>query len=280
IWNSGITEPTLTEDDMNALSAYLDAGGNLFLNGADIAYQLADPASPYYTQNSLNFFTNYLHGSYIAHQFFTLSVDGVNGDPITNGIFQMKLFGGTGANNLGVSTGKYPNEIAPGDTNAMPIFTFWYSPNKVAGIRANHLNGKVVFTVFGFETIGEDSLRNKLARRIMEWFLPATAIGGDNNPQLITQLELNQNYPNPFNPETKISYALPQNSKSQKVTLTIYNQLGQQVRMLVNESKPSGRYDVVWDGRDDSGNQVASGVYVYQIRYGEHSAARKMILMR
>jgi hypothetical protein len=56
IWNCGLTEPVLTSDDINALGFYLDMGGNLFINGADIAYQLADPTSPYYSQFTKQFF--------------------------------------------------------------------------------------------------------------------------------------------------------------------------------------------------------------------------------
>ena len=99
-WLTGLSEPGLSEDEMNALRTYLDAGGRLYLNGVDMAYQMADPTSPFYTANSLDFFNNYLHANYLTRVIFTLAVNGVSGDPITNGISQMLLVGGTGVGNL------------------------------------------------------------------------------------------------------------------------------------------------------------------------------------
>ncbi|GAB4372740.1 MAG: hypothetical protein Kow0042_16230 [Calditrichia bacterium] len=92
-----------------------------------------------------------------------------------------------------------------------------------------------------------------------------------------TAFSLEQNYPNPFNPVTTIRYQL---STASLVELTIYNLNGQKVRTLVNERKPAGNYQIQWDGRDDSGRQVASGVYLYRIRAGAFSQTKKMILMK
>ena len=279
IWNCGLTEPTLIPDEMDALRSYLDTGGRLYLNGVDMAYQLADPASPYHTANSLDFFNNYLHANYVTRIIFTLAVNGVSGDPISNGISQMLLVGGTGAGNLGGSTGKYPNQIGPNDANAMPIFTF-LGGTKVAGIRVNHSSGKIVFTTFGLEAIAQDSLRTKVMGRALDWLVAPVAINNEEGPLLIKTLQLDQNYPNPFNPGTTISYLLPVISSDRHVSLNIYNQLGQKVRALVSEDQESGKYEISWDGLDDNGLQVASGVYFYQLRYGSHKATQKMLLIR
>lgn len=244
-----------------------------------MAYQMADPSSPYYTTGSLDFFNNYLHANYVTRTIFTLAVNGVSGDPISNGISQMLLVAGTGVSNLGSSSGKYPNQVGPFDANASPIFTFLGAATKDAGIRANHSTGKVVFTTFGLETVAEDSLRTKVVDRTLEWFGAPVGIGNEP-PQLIKTLELSQNYPNPFNPETEIKFALPSEESSNRATLIIYNQLGQKVRTLVNENRQSGRYDVTWDGTNDGGVTVSSGVYYYQLKYGMHSAVKKMIYLR
>jgi len=91
------------------------------------------------------------------------------------------------------------------------------------------------------------------------------------------KFSLGQNYPNPFNPITNITYTLP---KASQVKMVIYNDLGQEVRMLVNKHQPAGRYTVQWDGRDRFGNPVPSGVYFYKLKAGNFVQNRKMILMR
>jgi hypothetical protein len=86
-----------------------------------------------------------------------------------------------------------------------------------------------------------------------------------------------QNYPNPFNPQTIIEYVLPKNTY---VRLTLYNILGQKVRTLVDEPKRAGSYEVIWDGKDDQRKEVGSGIYFYQLRAGDYTETKKMILVK
>lgn len=86
-----------------------------------------------------------------------------------------------------------------------------------------------------------------------------------------------QSSPNPFNPETEISYTLPENSY---VSLTIYNIQGQKVKRLVNEYQLAGTRKVVWDGRDENGEGVASGVYLYRIEAGPNTVTNRMVLLK
>jgi len=88
---------------------------------------------------------------------------------------------------------------------------------------------------------------------------------------------LNQNYPNPFNPICRIEYALPADCQ---VTLSIYNILGQRVRVLVDEYQSAGHKSVKWDGRDDQGKEVTSGIYFYRIQAGDFTEAKKMLLLK
>lgn len=98
-----------------------------------------------------------------------------------------------------------------------------------------------------------------------------------NQDRLPESFKLFQNYPNPFNPTSAIRYQL---KVSSKVELSVYNLLGQQIRELVNSSQPAGSYQVEWDGRDEAGKVVASGVYIYQIKAGKEQQSRRMILLR
>jgi len=88
---------------------------------------------------------------------------------------------------------------------------------------------------------------------------------------------LEQNYPNPFNPTTRIQYRLQAVSD---VELTIYNQLGQKVRTLVKELQPSGAYQIEWNGQDNMGKLVVSGVYLYRLKAGSYVQTRKMVLVQ
>jgi hypothetical protein len=92
-----------------------------------------------------------------------------------------------------------------------------------------------------------------------------------------SEFDLSQNYPNPFNPTTKIEFTL---TKSGFVTLEIYDVLGRKVRILVSEELSSGYKSVIWDGKNDDGESVASGVYFYQLKVGDFSEPKKMLLLK
>jgi len=88
---------------------------------------------------------------------------------------------------------------------------------------------------------------------------------------------LKQNFPNPFNPTTSIRFFLEQ---ANDVELTIYNLKGQQVRQLHAATLPFGEHEIVWDGRNDSGKDLASGQYMYSLRTGNDVQSKKMLLLR
>ena len=88
---------------------------------------------------------------------------------------------------------------------------------------------------------------------------------------------LQQNYPNPFNPVTTIAYELPD---AARVRLAVYNILGQNVRTLVAAMQNAGYYKMNWDGRNDAGEQVTSGVYIYRLVARDFVQQRKMVLLR
>ena len=95
--------------------------------------------------------------------------------------------------------------------------------------------------------------------------------------QLPATFKLKQNYPNPFNSSTAIGF---QNQTSSRVTLTVYNALGRRVRTLVDGVLPGGRHTVIWDGADDAGHMVSSGVYFYSVSAEGILQSRKMVLLK
>ncbi|MDD3732015.1 MAG: T9SS type A sorting domain-containing protein [candidate division Zixibacteria bacterium] len=104
----------------------------------------------------------------------------------------------------------------------------------------------------------------------------ATAVD-DDEPQLPETFFLAQNYPNPFNPTTVITFSLPAPTA---VTLTVYNLLGQTVKILADGYYGAGEHRVVWDGTNEVNTRVASGVYFYRLAGGHYSQERKMILLK
>jgi hypothetical protein len=88
---------------------------------------------------------------------------------------------------------------------------------------------------------------------------------------------LNGAYPNPFNPTTNIGFSL---AEASAVSIQIFNQKGQIVRNLLAETRPAGEHSVVWNGTDDSGQSLSSGIYYFRMQSGKYSSTRKMILMK
>lgn len=99
----------------------------------------------------------------------------------------------------------------------------------------------------------------------------------DRNALLPERFTLHQNRPNPFNPVTTIHYDLPE---LRSVRLTVYDLLGREVKTVVNGIQSPGFHRVTWDGRDRFGQQVGTGVYIYQIRAGDFLITKKLLLLR
>jgi hypothetical protein len=94
---------------------------------------------------------------------------------------------------------------------------------------------------------------------------------------LTINFNLSQNYPNPFNPETVIEYII---SKNCQVEISIYNLVGQKVRTLLCEYQNAGEKKSTWDGRDNQGNELGSGIYFYRLQAGDFCQTKKMVLLR
>jgi hypothetical protein len=132
-------------------------------------------------------------------------------------------------------------------------------PNKIYYWRVSAVNAygaSVWSTGFGFKTT------------------PSTDIDDEEMP---TEFNLKQNNPNPFNPVTQIRYSLPQLTN---VQLKIYDILGREIKTLVNSEQAAGNCRVEWNGTDDHGVQVTSGIYIYRIITGEFVQTKKMMFLK
>jgi len=137
--------------------------------------------------------------------------------------------------------------------------------------------GEVNFNLVGSESKSFYTTRGKQEAIA----IPQIDEGGQSDPVLennkASTFKLERNFPNPFNPETVIKFNLPEASR---VSLNVYNILGQIVRVLVDEELPAGLHSVVWDGKNGQASDVASGVYFYRIKAGDFESTMRMTLLR
>tara|TARA_B110000438_G_C15599112_1_gene557221 strand:- start:70 stop:846 length:777 start_codon:yes stop_codon:yes gene_type:complete len=129
----------------------------------------------------------------------------------------------------------------------------------------------------GMEYRVESNLSDTQYGNAMEMSVGTVSVSSEGvNP---TEFGISGNYPNPFNPSTTIEYNV---EASGHASLTVYDIMGRTVRTLVNEYKESGRpdYKVVWDGKDDHGQQVSAGLYLYTLRSSGMTSTAKMVLMK
>jgi hypothetical protein len=109
----------------------------------------------------------------------------------------------------------------------------------------------------------------------------STGIGEEGSGAIPKAFALSQNYPNPFNPSTTISFGLPVSPvEDRRVSLTVYDMRGRRVRRLIDSTLEPGDYRVVWNGRDDNGRKVPSGIYFYTLKSGESTFTRKMTILK
>jgi len=168
-----------------------------------------------------------------------------------------------------------------------PLFSSWNDNGKVsvanAMIDGSAISGggEIVSLTFKVLREFEDQARFEIAEGLVfdpqQLSNPAVVAGVLDLQSTPTEFALLQNFPNPFNPETTISYNL---AESGDVSLRIYNVVGQVVRTLVAERQSAGRYQVRWNGADDRGVPVSSGIYFYQITAGKNQDVRKLMLLK
>ncbi len=261
----------LESSDIQFLKDYMDSGGKLFLTGQNIAEYLS--SGP----DSL-FLKNYLKCSYEKSGRAYFDVKGYDDSQIGYDTLWLQIHGWDGSftnNSMDVL-----KDVAP---EAQP--SLYYISND--GVAAVEYDGsyKLAFWGFGFEGITSASpikdTRVTAMTRVLDFLDNIVTDVEDEirvGEQLPKSFSLEQNYPNPFNPTTVISFNLQKGVSN--ASLEVYNILGRQVKTLVDGPLDAGRYTVTWDGRDDGGNAVASGVYFYRLRADEQVEAKKMLLMK
>ena len=160
--------------------------------------------------------------------------------------------------------------------NKITFGAFSYGNNSGAsgsGVIAKIILSSVPDNLFIKNVKITDVAGNMIPVRVEE-NISATESHFNNMPKTYS---LQQNYPNPFNPKTTIYYQLP---KQSQVTLGIYNILGEKIITLVAKNQSAGYYSVHWDSKDERGNAISNGVYLYILKANEFAQVRKMVLLR
>ncbi len=263
IWEIGFSFPTLTDSDRAALGAYLDGGGKLFINGQDLGWEMNDIGGA-----ALAWYNNYLHATFVLDDTNRYNLSGVVGDPITGGM-TITIQGGDGANNQ-----DYPDAINPRDPAASIIFTYDGTSYK-GGIKADTGVYKVVYLGFGFEAISTQANRHLLVERILQWFgiqpMAAEEVPGNFAACAIRSV------PNPAFGQAEIRLDLP---RSGPASLQVFALDGSLVRTLFDGVRQAGSAGLLWDGTNDAGEPVSSGVYFVRLSAGREIHTDKLILTR
>jgi hypothetical protein len=118
-------------------------------------------------------------------------------------------------------------------------------------------------------------IQNEINGYLSSMYVEASSHTDPDSPALTFALA--QNYPNPFNPNTSISFSL---ASSADTSLKIYNLKGQIVATLAEGILEAGNHTIDWDGRDDNGNALSSGIYFYRLQSGQTTLQRKMVLSK
>lgn len=261
---------SLFRDGTAALQHYLDNGGRLFINGSLLAFSIRDSSflSDYLYTKYISFNTELHHlvphgaTEVLGSLNFWLSTEGENSqslkgeiDPIAPA--QSLLFYDTGSV-------EGPGNILSSGTGALAVSTDHY---------------KAVLFSFGWEGIENRDLRQMAFINVMNWLQGDFASVPGQNENLTSlpdNFDLKQNYPNPFNPATTIKFDMP---SAGNMSLKIFNLLGQEIKTLIDTKMQAGRHAITWDGTDNLGRNVSSGVYLYQMKTENFQKTRKMILL-
>jgi hypothetical protein len=137
------------------------------------------------------------------------------------------------------------------------------------------LSGFPGIATFGLDEAGEIYMSNIQDGRIYRFASTITSVAMAGS--VVHGFKLEQNYPNPFNPSTTINYSLPAQSHT---VLIINDLLGKEIRMLLNGTQAGGVHSVVWDGRNNAGTAVASGIYIYRLTAGQFASSRRLLFLK
>ncbi len=292
IWNSGnLTSFTISKEDQAVIQSWIQQPGrdrNFWITGDDVAWELGALGGNYNSflqftcgvqllrnvwenlpKDTLNPIVTGVNGSATAGRRFH-----VNGNcPMLNDFDLVTLSSQAGTGKSGIFL-SYPNTFAAATRYATKYTGF------------GNDSARVAYMGFSFNYIEEGGERLQLAKAIMTGYFKeaacyyASGVEEGSQGEVVPGMRdaLEQNAPNPFNPETAIGYSV---SRAGRVEIRIYNVAGALVRRLDQRAPAPGRYVARWNGTDDGGRPLSSGVYFYEIQTdGGYRASRKLLMLK
>ena len=289
IWILGdesTADQTFNQFEQDSVKSFLENGGNLFVSGSEIGYDL--DRSGHSSSEDISFYKNYLKAKYINDAPENKKAYYYSAQPISSGIFEGLSKFNFDNGTHGTIDVDWPDAIAAinGSKDVLQYVGVPVS-NGVAGISFSGMfpngkkKGKLVHLAFPFETIYPENMRIVYMKKVFDFFEIPVSVANNEN-QAPTGFRLYQNYPNPFNPSTIISFTLP-NAGNAKII--IYNSIGEEIRNFNFNNISKGYHKIVWNGINEYGTRVASGMYIYMILFNSQNGetfrmSRKMILLK
>ncbi|MBT3252550.1 MAG: M6 family metalloprotease domain-containing protein [Candidatus Marinimicrobia bacterium] len=267
VWYTGNTELPLTPAVIELLTAYQDAGGRLLLSGQDMADGDEAQAA---------FLSEYCGAVYSESLDNLIYVFGDPQHEIMSGADQYIANSYFGAEN------QTSPDLVTSLSHSHSLFQYPLSGYQTAGTTTIQNGYKTIFMAFGFEALAPlegDAFeaRADLMSRFLEWF-ELDYVGIDQETVLQPlKVGISEFYPNPFNPSVTIKYAIP---AGVDISLTVYDISGREIANLASGEQPAGSYEVNWNGINDSGKSVSTGVYFARLEAGDFSQTIKMVYLR
>jgi len=286
LWHSDTRYDASMASDTTSMRKYLEAGGNLWLSGWRVIWALmGEESQEDYHFNGGGFIPNYL-GIDSVTTTSNSDIDFIGAHSLIGGFPSVRV----DSEKVALFGGLFNMEVLlPPFNGSDPLYSYISSDSLDSAyhglpvaVLSNTTDYGLIFTdfpVFFIDTGGADTL----AQAVMgEFGEPVLIDGGEKTPSRLPRaFVMGQNHPNPFNPSTEISYDVPMGSgDGVRVMLDVFDIRGRRIATLVDAKKEPGSYRVHWNGCDDRGRRVSSGVYLYRLKSGPFTAVRKMVVTR
>lgn len=268
-------DETFSTAEQTVVSNYLKAGGKLFVSGSEIAWDLDSKGST----ADKNFIWNFLKTKYAADAPNNASNTWYSVSPVAGSFLApMNPFSFDNGTH-GTYNVDWPDVLfESGGSTGVSGYTNFNTASGFSGtafsgtFTGGTAPGKVAVFGFPFESVYPEAARNLFMRLILQYFDIPVSVAGDEDSNTPSEFSLSENFPNPFNPSTTLEYSIPFASN---ISLTVYNVIGEKVRVLADEFMQPGKYRVAFDAAG-----LPSGVYLCRMEGAGFTAVVKMVLAK